>query len=206
MGAKNDGNADEEGTNDDQGPIPVRSAADIGRGPCSKPATPRRQTNATYSRACCVLDRGHFTRKDKELSGLPDHLAAELLLTLPRRKFAQGRRDHDLWFPWPALAGRCHSTQPTAHSAPLRRGPRSASAHWRVIGLDQARKCADVVVDAVLAEIGSARPAGPGIGMSYPCDLLSDSNHSSRGLRRKRGSSSAGAMRDSRCQIYERLP
>ena len=28
-------------------------------------------------------------------------------------------------------------------------GPRSVSAHWRVIGIDQARKCADIV-DAAL--------------------------------------------------------
>ena len=34
--------------------------------------------------------------------------------------------------------------QPIAYSA------LSASAHWRVIGLDQARECADVVADAAL--------------------------------------------------------
>ena len=88
---------------------------------------------------------------------LQDHLAAALILTLPHRKFALGRRRRDHRFPLGLLCCRCHSMQPTAYSACCGDGPRSASAHRRVIGLDQARKCADVV-DAACAETGSARP------------------------------------------------
>ena len=90
---------------------------------------------------------------------LQDHLAAALILTLPHRKFALGRRRRDHRFPLGLLCCRCHSMQPTAYSACCGDGPRSASAHRRVIGVDQARKCADVV-DAACAETGSARPCG----------------------------------------------